>query len=68
MSEEVTVDFDPTDDLPSKIEESPSDIVIGKGNHDLPQYHEGILGDRYVDFREPLKVRVQCPFPKILNN
>ena len=47
MTEDVSVN------LSSKIEELPSDIV-----DDLSLPHVGILGDRYVDFLEPLKVRV----------
>lgn len=57
MTEEVSVNFDPID-LPSKIEELSSDIVDDTQNHDPPLPHVGMLGDRYVDFLEPLKVRV----------
>jgi len=53
MAEEVSIDFDPIDDLQPKTGELPSDIV-----DDVSLPHVGMLGDIYVDFLEPLKVRV----------
>jgi hypothetical protein len=66
MVEETTINFDRIDELPSKIDEPPSEIALDRENHDLPMYHEGIFGDRYVDFQEPLAVRRQFHFSKVI--
>jgi hypothetical protein len=61
MTEEPTVSFDPVDDLPPK-SDPPSDVVNNTDAHDLSPVKEGIFGDRYVDFVEPLKVSVEFRF------
>jgi hypothetical protein len=48
MTEEVKVGFDTSDDLPTKDERAPPDIVNEAENNDLPLPHEGILEDIYV--------------------
>lgn len=56
MNEEISVGFDSIDELPSKIEQPSSDVVKTE-RQDLPLHK---YGGRYVEFMEPVKVRVSC--------